>query len=202
MSKLKPILIERHAKRNKFNYWISLYKCPYCNNEFYALFNCVESGHTSNCGCMTKMWKKENATKHGMADSRLYRIWAAMLARCKCEYGHNKNYIKKNIRVTEEWYNFIPFKEWALSNGYEENLVIDRKDNDGNYSPDNCRWITKKENNRNGSATKLTIDQVIEIKKTRNNGITQKETAKIYGVTQCTISAIRRNYLWSDVQIS
>lgn len=200
-NRLKPILIERHFKRDKFNNWLNKYECPYCGNILLSNEYRVNSGSKSNCGCMSKTFHQQAAFKHGYVFSRLYRIWGAMLARCKYDNGYNPIYIRKNIKVATEWNDFIPFKDWALSNGYKENLVIDRIDNDGNYCPENCRWVTTKVNNRNGNATKLTIDQVIEIKKSRNNGITQKETAKIFQVTQCTISAIRRGSLWSDIQI-
>jgi hypothetical protein len=85
-----------------------------------------------------------------MSKSRLFRIWDNMNRRCS-DYKATgwKHYGGRGITVCPEWLDFIPFMNWAMANGYTENLEIDRIDNDGNYEPSNCRWITRTENNRN-----------------------------------------------------
>ncbi|BEU14720.1 HNH endonuclease [Bacillus phage CM1] len=84
---------------------------------------------------------------HGMSQTRLYTIWKNMKQRC---YNPKRNryqwYGGKGITVCEEWHTFIPFMQWALDNGYTEELVLDRKDSDKNYDPDNCSWITVEDN--------------------------------------------------------
>lgn len=86
--------------------------------------------------------------KHGLSKTRLYRIWAGMKARCNNpDHPSFKYYGAKNIRVCNEWENdFLLFRDWALSHGYEDNLTIDRIDPNGNYEPDNCQWLTLNEN--------------------------------------------------------
>lgn len=93
-------------------------------------------------------------TKHGMARTRLYRTWANMKNRCGKEYDKEyKYYGGRGISVCKEWAtSFEKFKEWALSNGYQDNLTIDRIDVNGNYEPKNCRWITRQEQNKNASS--------------------------------------------------
>jgi len=70
-----------------------------------------------------------------------------------------RNYGRRGIKVCKAWHDYRAFKKWALAHGYRENLQIDRIDNDGGYSPKNCRWVTQRENARNTSRTRwITIN--------------------------------------------
>lgn len=104
--------------------------------------------------------KPKNYTRHGWRNTRLYEIWASMKGRCR-DKGHTdfKYYGAKGIRVCKEWQDFVPFKNWALANGYTDTLTIDRKNSEGNYEPDNCRWVTRdvQTKNRNLKLKELTI---------------------------------------------
>lgn len=108
----------------------------------------LKSGQVRSCGCTRK--KSVNKT-HAMSKSSLYRTWNNMKNRCankKCK--SYKDYGARGINVCEEWANsFESFMEWALDNGYEEGLTIDRKCVDLGYFPDNCQWITKGEQAKN-----------------------------------------------------
>lgn len=94
--------------------------------------------------------RRKAATVHGGSKTRLHNIWKGMRQRCQYE-GHTKywNYGGRGIKVCEDWQTFPAFRYWALANGYEETLTLDRIDCDGNYAPDNCRWVSYKLQNLN-----------------------------------------------------
>lgn len=98
--------------------------------------------HCSEANCSKATFKK-----HGKSESRLYNIWSGM--RDRCVNGNHKSsihYKEKGITICKEWDLFINFEKWALSNGYSDDLTIDRKDINGNYTPENCEWVKRKEN--------------------------------------------------------
>lgn len=104
-------------------------------------------GHTQSCGCLHK--ETFNRFTHHQSKTRLYRIYHAMKERCSRPGAINYQYYgAKGIRVCPEWNEFVPFKEWAMANGYADNLCIDRIDSTKDYSPSNCRWITQADNAR------------------------------------------------------
>lgn len=107
--------------------------------------------HTKSCGCLNT----ENRIRHGKRtrtwSHRLYGIWDNMKSRCgNPNTKYYDRYGGRGITVCGEWVNsFQTFYDWAMVNGYQEGLQIDRIDNDGNYEPGNCRWVTKKTNLNN-----------------------------------------------------
>ena len=90
---------------------------------------------------------------HGMTDTRLYATWCGMKERCYNKSNKRyKNYGARGIEICANWMqDFRIFRDWAFENGYDDTLTIDRINNDGNYEPNNCKWSTRKEQNRNYS---------------------------------------------------
>lgn len=125
-----------------------LCKCD-CGNYTEILPYQFTSENIKSCGCL-KHRTPYNAT-HKLSQTPLYHIWETM--RLRCHNPNNKKYYSygaRGIYVCEEWRNnFLSFQEWALSNGYKKGLSIDRIDNNKGYYPDNCRWATIKEQQRN-----------------------------------------------------
>lgn len=105
----------------------------------------LKSGSSKSCGCLTKEVIISRNTKHGDKHSKLYNVWGAIKARC-CNITNKAypNYGGRGIDICDEWLEFQAFKDWAMNNGYDKGLSIDRINNDGNYEPNNCRWTTRK----------------------------------------------------------
>ena len=88
--------------------------------------------------------------KHGESKTRLFKIWTGMHERCeRAKHKYFKDYGGRGIKVCDEWNDYISFAEWARTNGYTDDLSIDRIDTNGNYEPSNCRWSTEKEQHNN-----------------------------------------------------
>ena len=112
----------------------------------------LNSGKTRSCGCLRKEVAARNATRHGKCGTPLYNVLNTAHRRCENPKNHDyKWYGARGIRVCDDWSmeNFLNFEEWALTNGYQPGLTLDRIDVNGNYEPGNCRWITIQEQQRN-----------------------------------------------------
>jgi hypothetical protein len=115
-----------------------------CGNAKVATGKEMRNGHTLSCGCLlTEAIVKRNA-KHGDAGTRLHNIWKDMHKRCR----RHPHYAGR-VSVDPVWNEYLVFKAWALANGYDDSLTIDRKDTLGDYSPANCRWATRKQQGEN-----------------------------------------------------
>lgn len=122
-----------------------LCKCD-CGNEKIVSTKCLRNGETKSCGCYHKDRASVANLTHGKTNSRLYITWNNIKNRCyRTSRKDYKNYGGRGITVCEEWRNsFQAFYEWAMANGYREDLTIDRINVNGNYEPSNCRWVDLK----------------------------------------------------------
>lgn len=137
--------LDHQNKRDRTYYWKCW--CCLCNSFCVVLGSNLTSGHVTNCGCKPKQGSKT----HGMRYTRLYTIYRDMRARCE-----NPNHMKyryyglRGIKVCEVWKKDpAAFFLWAQSNGYRDDLTIDRIDSNKGYQPDNCRWADKFQQNNN-----------------------------------------------------
>lgn len=137
-----------HKKRRA--YWLCVCEC---GNLTEVSYDNLKTNNTKSCGC----YNKDVHMKHNKCNTRLYYILDNMKMRC---YNKNnkdyQNYGARGIVVCDEWlHDFQAFHDWAMENGYRENLTIDRIDNNKGYSPDNCRWVDIKTQSRNTRRNRL-----------------------------------------------
>lgn len=117
-----------------------LCKCD-CGKEITVLGSSLRGGNTKSCGCLNIEIKHKQRVDNPRKGQRLYRIWKCMRQRCNDPNSTSyKNYGGRGITICAEWEDYAVFQKWALSNGYKDNLSIERKEVDGNYCPENCTW--------------------------------------------------------------
>lgn len=185
------------------------------NKIRFALFECESCGSTIekqkqnglrdlSCGCIRYELTSKSNTIHGDSKNtseyyNLFGIWGAMRDRCNRETNQDyKYYGGKGIIVESIWDSYLEFKKWSLLNGYVplQNLQIDRKDGNKNYCPDNCRWVTPKENQRNRDCVILNEEKAKDIRALLAKGITILELSEMYKVHPDTIKDIKIGRTW------
>lgn len=141
------------AESNKYGQAKWLCRCD-CGNLRKLYLPYIKNGSSKSCGCCRREFLKNQNIKHGMSNSKIYNIWSSMKGRCytKTQTAY-KHYGGRGIRVCDEWLDkengFMNFYNWAMQNGYQEGLSIDRINVNGNYEPTNCRWVTKRTQSNN-----------------------------------------------------
>lgn len=142
----------------------------------------LRTEHQTTCGKCSNIGKR--VQKHGMYQTRLYHVWENMLSRCNNKNNpYYKNYGERGISVCNEWSDFECFYKWANDSGYSSELTIDRIDNDRNYTPDNCKWSTRKQQQNNR--------RVCIYVETEEGKMTLKQYSEYYHIPYSTV---RRHY--------
>lgn len=148
-----------HVDKSGHTYWLCI--CS-CGKQKIVRGSHLKTETIKSCGCLAQelrctVGRRQSGQKyrvktHGQTNTRLYGIWRSMRYRCRNKNARNySSYGGRGIKVCREWdSSFTAFYEWSIANGYEDQMSIDRIDNDKGYRPDNCRWTTRKvqQNNR------------------------------------------------------
>lgn len=172
-----------YTKKTRKTFWIC--QCE-CGNIKSVRSDALINHKTLSCGCLHKEVAVINVCKnhkHKQSGTRLYAIWQSMKKRCYNPHDLSyKNYGGRGITICDEWQNnFKAFYEWAQSSGYSEKFTIDRINVNGNYEPNNCRWITNKEQCENRrSNINITIG---------NNTKTLKTWCEIFDLNYSMVNA-------------
>ncbi len=178
-------------------------KCD-CGGTKIATSNKLQLRECRSCGCLMYEARYCTHTIHGDSgkthengkrkSTQLYHTWSGMKQRCINSNSSNyHNYGGRGITMYGQWnISFISFKEWAISNGYKKGLTIDRIDNNGNYEPSNCRWVSN-----SVQAWNKRITVYLEYDGKRLN---MKEWSKLTGLTISQITN-RRKSGWSVKKI-
>ena len=152
--KFGRLTVLESAGRDREQRRIWLCRCE-CGNERICRTDRLVSGEITECKECAK-WRgaKKNSTHGHSNKEKLYSVWFHMKDRCR--NPDSKYYGAKGIKVCEEWdKDYMAFRKWALENGYKDGLTIDRIDVNGDYCPENCRWLTVLEQNYNKTNTIL-----------------------------------------------
>lgn len=186
------VTLERVGKTAQGSIWLC--QCD-CGNQTKVRVSYLRNGHTKSCGCYATESKhlRKTRTTHGQSYESIYQIWQS--AKQRCYYKNNANYKHyggRGIEMCAEWRDsFETFFEWAKNNGYAEGLTIDRIDVNGNYCPENCRWVNMTVQNRNKTTSVfITLDGVTR---------TQSEWGKLLGIPTSTMTNRRRKGLPAEL---
>jgi hypothetical protein len=171
----------------------------------YFMSSCAECGEprrarkdTAATLCRSCAMTKDGNWKSGLSD-----VYRSMMARCDLRpngYQGHGHYLARGITVCAEWARCRDvFYRWAKENGWKKGLFLDRIDVNGNYSPENCRFISPAESAQNRTNNVLTADIVISARKRRGDGESCASIARSFGVHPATLADAVARRTWSNV---
>lgn len=180
-------MLERRFESNRWRKY-AIFFCEGCGKEVRKRYH--DGIRHKTCGCRPKMDR----------DDKLYAVWVSMKQRCvNKKHKSYKNYGGRGVYFCEEWKDWKNFESWALINGYKHGLTIDRKDNNGGYTPNNCRWIKHVDNARNSRTTKLNRYKVAYIRSLHALGFCNTiELSNIFNISRSQIYHILLRLCWND----
>lgn len=152
---IKDLGMVEYGSQGRFAHW-GLFRCN-CGNEKKIRIGHVSRGSVVACGCYQRQMAKEGQLKHGLSEDKIYKLWKGIKARCNNQNTKSyKNYGGRGVKLCDEWCDFMNFYNWVILNGYRDGLKIDRINNDGDYEPSNCAFVTNAENCAIGKTRKRT----------------------------------------------
>lgn len=171
------------SDKNGNSRWLC--KCD-CGNESTPQGQALRSGATISCGCAAKEINSERSTKHGASSTREYKAWHMMIQRCTNPKNHKwHRYGARGIKVCDRWLSYESFLEDMSPR--PRGMTLDRRENDGNYEPDNCRWATPLQQANNRS-----VNVMVDID---GESMTMSVACRRFGIKRETVAdRIRRGW--------
>lgn len=186
-------VIEYYGSKNgRIAYWRC--QCS-CGNITITAANDLRKGQTKSCGCLSREESAKRLKVHGLSKHPLHSIWSTMIARCLSVKSTNyEGYGGRGIVICDNWLlpkgqGFLNFYNWAIANGWEKGLTIERIDVNGNYCPENCTWIPRSEQARNRRNNKVVTY--------KGHTAILKEIVELFGTVSYDTTVHRLSSGWS-----
>jgi hypothetical protein len=166
-----------------------------CGSEYFARRCDIASGHTSSCGCVQRKRARDGNLTHGASGTAIYSVWSSMLGRCRnSNRADFRRYGARGIAVCERWATFENFL--ADMGPRPAGMSLDRIDGNGNYEPENCRWATIAEQNRNRRGVKLCRVSVCLIRYMARRGARPIDVAHAFGISNTHAAQVASGLQW------
>lgn len=174
-----------------------------CSRAYLDEYRCTSCGKTQiQCASIARRSPRCRTcsnTKHGMKRDPRHAVWAGMKTRATNTNRSDAHlYVSRGIGICDEWMTFEGFARWEKFDQYKPGLQIDRIDNNKGYGPDNCRWVSCRDNARNKRCNVLRKQDISVIRMLCLSGLTHRQTASIFGVSASLISQVQSHKVWVD----